>query len=111
MRANIGSLYLDEGAPPLLHLWQDVLARYPSSRLPPWDTNTLHELRAIDVPFVRQNYLPEPVVPKILHEINEMYLRAQKDVPSRAEECRPRQKLHRWVRVHLTIQSRTQSAP
>jgi hypothetical protein len=81
MRANVASIHWDEGAPPLVHLWQDVLARYPSSLIPPWDTNTLHELRAIDVPFVRQAYLLAPAVPKILHEIYEIYLRAQKAVP------------------------------
>jgi hypothetical protein len=81
MRANVGSIRLDESAPPLAHPWQDVLARYALSLVPPWDTNTLHELRAIDVPFVRQDYLLEPAVSKILHEIYEMYLGTQAAPP------------------------------
>lgn len=77
MRVSVGSIRLNEAAPPLVHLWRDVLTRYASSLVPPWDTNTLHELRVVDVPFVRQDYLLEPAVPAILREIYEMYLRAQ----------------------------------
>jgi hypothetical protein len=75
MRASVGSICLDETTPPLVLLSRDVLTRYASSLVPPWDKNTLHELRAVDVPFVRQHYLLEPAVPKILRDIFEMYIR------------------------------------
>jgi hypothetical protein len=75
MRASVGSVRLDETAPPLLSLSRDVLTRYASCLVPPWDMNTLHELRVIDVRFVRQHYFLEPSVPKILRDIFERYVR------------------------------------
>lgn len=76
MRACMGSIRLDETKPPLIHLSRDVLKRHAGSLVLPFDANTLHALQAIDVPFIRQDYLLEPEVPKRLRDIYQMYLRA-----------------------------------
>ncbi len=76
MRASTASMRLDEQAPPLSHLWRDVVTRYAACLVPPFQSNTLHDLRVVDVPFVRQDYLLDPVIPKLLHEIYDTFLRA-----------------------------------
>jgi hypothetical protein len=76
MRDNLGAIRMDERWPPLVLASRDVLTRYASSIVPPWHKDTLHELRVTDVPYVRQDYLLDPAVPKILGDIYEMYLRA-----------------------------------
>jgi hypothetical protein len=76
MRANMGSVRLNETTPPLTHLSRDVLDRYAASLVSPFDAHTLHALQAIDVPFIRPDYLLEPGLQKRLHDIYQMYLRA-----------------------------------
>jgi len=83
MRASVGSIHLDEAKPPLAHLWRDILTRYRTSLVSPWARDSLHEPAAIDVPFVRQDYLLEPGVPKVLGEIFEEFLQAQEALPPR----------------------------
>jgi hypothetical protein len=73
MRDYMGAILLDERAPSLALESQDLLTRYALSIVPPRHTDSLHEPRAIDVPFIRPDYLLEPDVPKILCEIYEMY--------------------------------------
>ena len=75
MRENLGAIRLNERQLPLLLPSRQVLARYGASLVPPWHKDTLHELRVTDVPFVRRDYLLEPIVTQTLHEIYETYLR------------------------------------
>jgi hypothetical protein len=75
MREDVGTIRLDEAAPPFVLASQDLLTRYASSLVPPHHTGGLHELRATDVPFVRQDYLFEPAVAKALGDIYQIYRR------------------------------------
>jgi hypothetical protein len=75
MRNSQETIRLDEAAPPFALVSRDLLTRYAPSVVPPRHTDGLHERRAIDVPFVRQDYLWEPAVPKILRDIFERYVR------------------------------------
>jgi hypothetical protein len=75
MRDSRGTIRLDEAAPPFALAAQDLLTRYASSIVPPRRMDGLHELRAIEVPFIRQDYLLEPSVTTILGDIHERYSR------------------------------------
>jgi hypothetical protein len=75
MRGSRGTIRLDEAAPLYVLAAKDLLTRYASSIVPPRRTDSLHELRAIEVPFIRQDYLLEPAVTKILGNIHELYSR------------------------------------
>jgi hypothetical protein len=73
MRDSLGTIRLDEAAPQFVLASQDLLARYAPSIVQPRHMDGLHELRAIDTPFVRQDYLLQPAVTKVLREIYELY--------------------------------------
>ena len=73
MRANMGTIRLNERKPPLVLPSQHVLAQYGDSLIPPWNEDTLHGLRVIDVPFVRPDYLLEPAAAKVLLDIYQAY--------------------------------------
>jgi len=75
MRKCLNTIRLDETAKPFVLASQEIQARYASSLVPPWCVGTLHELRMIDVPYVRHDYLLEPTTAKILGDIHDMYLR------------------------------------
>jgi hypothetical protein len=73
VRACMDTIRLDEAEPGLSIALQDLMTRYARSIVPPRHVSGLHALRAIDVPFVRPDYLLEPSVSKVLNEIYEMY--------------------------------------
>jgi hypothetical protein len=73
MRANMGSIHLDERLPPLALPPRHVLARYGASLVPPWKHATLHEPRIIDAPFVRPGYLADPATMQLLDGIYATY--------------------------------------
>jgi hypothetical protein len=75
VRNSLSTLRLDEAAQPFVSASQEIPIRYASSLVPPWHPDTLHEPRAIDVPYFRQDYLFDPTMPKILDDIHRMYLR------------------------------------
>jgi hypothetical protein len=75
MCGSQGTIRLDEAAPPYVFAAQDLLTRYASSIVLPRRTDGLHELRAIEVPFIRQDYLLEPAVTTTLGNIHELYSR------------------------------------
>jgi hypothetical protein len=75
VRKCLNTIRLDETARPFVLASQEIQARYASSLVPPWCVGTLHELRMIDVPYVRHDYLLEPTTAKILGDIHDMYLR------------------------------------
>jgi hypothetical protein len=75
MRDSRGTIRLDEAAPPYALAAQDLLTRYGSSIVPPRHMDGLHELRAIEVPFIRQDYILQPAVTEILGNIYELYSR------------------------------------
>ncbi len=66
---------LDEATPPFALAFQDFLTRYEASIVPPRHTDGLHQLRAVDVSYVRQDYLLEAMMPKILDDIYDIYRR------------------------------------
>jgi hypothetical protein len=76
MRANVGSIQLDERAPPLNRVREDVLNNFAPSLVPPWDSETLHEPRVMELPFVRQEYLLAPAIAEALRDVFQMYLDA-----------------------------------
>jgi hypothetical protein len=72
----LSTIRLDEAARPFVLASQEIEDRYTSSLVPPWCPGTLHELRAVDVPYLRQDYLLEPTTAKILGDIHQAYLRS-----------------------------------
>jgi len=73
MRESVGTLRMIEAAPLLVPASREILTRYTTSMVPPWHPKTLHELREVDVPFVRQDYLLRPGVSDMLREICGLY--------------------------------------
>jgi hypothetical protein len=84
MRRCLDTIRLDEAAPPFFLPLQDLLTRYGPSIVPPHHANGLHALRAIDAAFVRPDFLLEPSVSKVLHEIYTVY----RDVPEATKSSR-----------------------
>jgi hypothetical protein len=76
MRESSGSIRLDESVPSLLLAPQEMLTRYRSSIVPPHHADGLHELRAIDVPYVRPDYLLQPTATNALRTIYQKYRRS-----------------------------------
>jgi hypothetical protein len=75
MRSGLGTLHLDDARQPFAMALQDLLVRYAASIVPPYHADGLHALRAVDVPFVGQDYLMEPSATKTLSDIYEVYRR------------------------------------
>ena len=75
MRESLGSVRLDEAAWPFALASGDLLARYGSSFVTPREAGTSHAPRAVDVPFVRQDYLLQPGMATMLGEIHDTYRR------------------------------------
>lgn len=75
MRDSLGTIRLDESAGPFVRAYQDLLTRYASAIVLPKHAGPLHELQAIEAPFVRQDYLLRPAVTNILQDIYSHYLR------------------------------------
>jgi hypothetical protein len=77
MRDSMGTIRLDEAEPGLSMALQDLITRYAPSIVPPCYAHGLHALRAVDVPFVRPDYLLEPTTAKVLNDIYEIYDRVR----------------------------------
>jgi hypothetical protein len=73
IRAHVATLRLDEGAPQFALIYRDLVDRYGARIFAPRLLNGLHAPRAIDGPYVRQDYLLEPSVTKALYELYEAY--------------------------------------
>lgn len=75
MRDSVSSVRLDEA--PFAQLYQDLLTRYASSLVPPHHADGLHELRALDVAYVRQDYLLQPALVNAVTGIYNQYVAPQ----------------------------------
>lgn len=73
MQDNMGTIHLDEASPPFNREAHDLLTRYAASIVPPHTMDGLHAPLAVDAPFIRQDYLLEPNVTTILHDIHDRY--------------------------------------
>jgi hypothetical protein len=76
MHKSLGTIRLDEAAPPWTATLQDLLKRYAPSIVRPHHADGLHALRSIDTSFVQPNYLLMPSVTNALNDIYEAYSRA-----------------------------------
>lgn len=69
MRRDIGSIRLDDATEPFAAALRDMAQRYDTAIVAPRRLIGLHEPRAIDVPFVRQDYLLESGAVRTLHDV------------------------------------------
>jgi hypothetical protein len=76
MRGDPGILRLDEASEPLVMVQRDLATRYARSIVPPHHADGLHALQAVDVPFVRQDYLLDPSARESLNDIYDVYRQA-----------------------------------
>jgi hypothetical protein len=73
IHGHVGLLRLDERAPQFVPIYRDLVERYGARIVAPGGPDWLHAPRAIDVPFVRTDYLLNPRVGKLLEDTYEMY--------------------------------------
>jgi hypothetical protein len=73
IRAHAASLRLEEAAPQFAHIYRELVDRYGSRVLSPAGSTGLHAPRAIDVQFVRPDYLLDPDVARRLIDTHEVY--------------------------------------
>ena len=73
MQGHVGSVRLDEGAPQFVAIYRDLVERYGAMIVAPGGPDGLHAPRAIDVPFVRTEYLLDPRIGKLLEDTYGMY--------------------------------------
>lgn len=77
LRASLGTMRLDETVPSLLLATGDLLARYAPSIVPPHHPDGCHQLRSIDVKYVRGDYLLKSATTNRLNELYQAYSVAQ----------------------------------